>query len=243
MNARLPHGAAPPDPFRTFYDGENPAYGLQPSATLAAALQQLRPRGEALDLGAGAGRDTLALAAAGLRVTCVDLSTRGLEQIVERATERGLAERIQTVRADVRCWPIPAGKLAVIVGTTVLDHIPPEDAEQLWADIVDGLTAEGLLYIEVHTTDDPGCADCTSADPHAPVSETAPWVINYFRRGQLLRWAVAAARLRVLRYEERYEWDYTHGPPHKHAKAILLATAAGNDPPWYGHPRAFPERA
>jgi cyclopropane fatty-acyl-phospholipid synthase-like methyltransferase len=242
MTLETPEGPLPSDPFHDFYDREDPAYGLQPSAELAAALKQLRPCGRALDLGAGAGRDTLALAAAGLQVTCVDLSERGLQQIVARAAARGLESRVETAHDDVRDWAIPAGQFSVIVGTTVLDHIPAADAQRLWSNVVAGLEDHGLLYIEVHTTDDPGCDRCTANQADAPVSETAPWVVNYFERGQLLRWAAAEKRLRVLRYEERYEWDYTHGPEHKHAKAIVLATTASSDPPWYGHPQAFPRR-
>jgi hypothetical protein len=97
-----------------------------------------------------------------------------------------------------------------------------------------------VLYIEVHTCDDPGCVAPDSNDPDAPVSETAEWVVNYFPRSELVRMAAQQKRLRVLRYEERYEWDYTHGAEHKHGKAVLLATTIGHDASWFGHPIAFP---
>lgn len=232
----------PQDPFFEFYDRDDPAYGLTPSPELAAVLQQLSPNGRALDLGAGAGRDALALAQCGLEVTCVDLSQRGLEQILERARERGLEDRISVQHADVRDVEIQAGQYDVIIGTTVLDHIPADDAATVWQRMVNGLRPQGILYVEVHSSDDPGCAEAPSANEPAPVSETAAWVIHYFDHGKLLRWAMDAPSLRVLRYEERLEWDYTHGPEHKHAKAILLATTAQHRPEWYGHPAAFPRQ-
>ena len=75
------------------------------------------------------------------------------------------------------------------------------------------------------------------------MSETADAVINYFEPNQLLNLACdAEADLRVLPYEERLEWDYTHGPEHLHGKAILLATRRGFHPEWYGQPPAFKRR-
>ena len=65
------------DPFFEFYDREEVAYGEQPSPPVRAFLEQASEPGPALDLGAGAGRDSLALAAAGYQVTAVDLSDRG----------------------------------------------------------------------------------------------------------------------------------------------------------------------
>lgn len=230
------------DPFFPVYDRDTPAYGLVPSAELASYLNQCPTAGSALDLGAGAGRDTLALAAAGFQVTSVDASLRGLERIRQRAANRGLAERVETVKADVRKVEIPPATYAAIVATTVLDHIPASDVPPLWQRIVAAIADDGVLYVEVHTTEDPGSPTGAGAMSSAPASETARWVVNYFPPGELLRMAAASPRLRVLRYEERYEWDYTHGPEHQHGKAILLATTAGNSPPWYGHPIAFPRQ-
>lgn len=230
------------DPFYPFYDRDRPAYGITPSRELQTYLQQCRPGGVALDLGAGPGRDTIALAQHGFQVTSVDASERGLQQLEERCRQLQLEDRVHVRCADVRDIEIPSGSFDAIVATTVLDHIPADDAAQLWERIVDGLSSEGVLYVEVHTTDDPGCHHCTAEDRQAPVSETAAWVVNYFPRNYLLRMAASHTKLRVLRYEERYEWDYTHGPEHKHGKAVLLATTAGNDPPWYGYPATFPRQ-
>ncbi len=75
----------PTDPFFEPYDRDDVAYGATPSAALNEYLRQIGGTGKALDLGAGAGRDTIALANAGFQVTAVDLSDRGSQRIVERA--------------------------------------------------------------------------------------------------------------------------------------------------------------
>ncbi len=231
------------DPFFEPYNRKKIAYGDEPTAAVAAYLEQVGRGGRALDLGAGAGRDTIALAAAGYEVTAVDLSERGLQRICERAKEAGVDALVSTRAADVREVELPPNTYDAIVATTVLDHIPADDAKDVWARMTKSLTDGGMLYAEVHTTEDPGCPDQPGCFRDAPVSETAGAVINYFRPNQLASWAADAThRLRILRYEERLEWDYTHGPEHLHGKAILLAVREGFYTDWYGQPIAFPRK-
>ncbi|TWU59179.1 Demethylrebeccamycin-D-glucose O-methyltransferase [Rubripirellula tenax] len=241
MTTDMSHSA---DPFFEPYDRKNVAYGDEPTAAIAAFLDQVDGGGRAIDLGAGAGRDTVALAAAGFDVTAVDLSGRGLERIHERAKSGGVANRVTTKEADVRDVALAANTYNAIVATTVLDHIPAADAMRVWGQMTEALTDTGMLFVEVHTTEDPGSPEHPGCDSDAPISETAGAVINYFRPNQLASWAVdPKSRLRVLRYEERQEWDYTHGPEHLHGKAILLAVREGFYPDWFGQPAAFPRNA
>jgi cyclopropane fatty-acyl-phospholipid synthase-like methyltransferase len=228
------------DLFFDVYDREDLAYGLKPSAELASYLTQVAPEGLAIDLGAGAGRNSLALARAGLRVRAIDMSERGMERLMELAASRGLAHLIQTTVADVREVELPVADVSVMVATTVLDHIPVQDAAELWQRIERSLTAEGVVYAEVHTTEDPGSPEPPGRDNPFPVSETAAFVKHYFAPGELLHLAMKSGEMRVLRYEERQEWDYTHGDEHHHGKAVLLAVRKGCLPAWYGHPLLFP---
>lgn len=232
------------DFFFDAYDRAEVAYGLQPSAALAEFLKQVDTEGgRALDLGAGAGRDTLALAAAGYRVTSVDMSKRGGQRIAERAEQAGLGEFVDVVVGDVREIDYPTKGYDAIIATTVLDHLPADDAREVWRRMCGALSDRGVLYVQVHTTEDPGSDQPPGNLSTAPVSETAGAVINYFHPNQLAGWALdPASRLRLLRYEERLEWDYTHGPEHQHGKAVLLAVRAGFHPEWYGQPPAFPRQ-
>lgn len=233
----------PSDPFFEPYDRRQIAYGNVASVALQAYLDQVDRRGCALDLGAGAGRDTIAIAAAGYQVTAIDRSRRGCQRIAERAMKSGVKPRVQTVTADVRDFPIQPKSFDLVVATTVLDHLPPGDARDLWERMSAALTDTGAIYVEVHTTEDPGSGQLPGSASPAPVSETATEVINYFTPNQLLQWAgEPASRLRVLRYEERLEWDYTHGPEHLHGKAVLLAVRQGHHPAWFGQPAVFPKR-
>ncbi|MEM6473681.1 MAG: class I SAM-dependent methyltransferase [Planctomycetota bacterium] len=232
------------DPFFEPYDREDIAYGKVPSGPLVDYLAQVSLDGRrALDLGAGAGRDTLALAKAGFQVTAVDLSPRGTERIQQRAASEGLADQVTTHVANVCDFEIEPNHFDVICATTVLDHIGADEASSVWGRIVKGLTPTGMLYVEVHSTEDPGSDKIPGSESNAPASETADAVINYFRPNQLASWALEAEpRLRLLHYAERLEWDYTHGAEHLHGKAILLAVREGHHPSWYGSPAAFTRR-
>lgn len=232
------------DPFFEPYNREEIAYGDVPSAPLAAYLAQVECRGTAIDLGAGAGRDTIALAKAGFEVTAVDLSNRGAERIRQRAEDSGVGDRVQTCVANVCDHEIAPETYDAICATTVLDHIPSTDAIRVWRRMTRGLRPGGVLYVEVHSTEDPGSDQSPGNKSDEPKSETADAVINYFRPNQLAQWAMETeAGLRILRYEERLEWDYTHGDEHQHGKAILLAVKSEAHPPWYGQPAAFPRRS
>jgi SAM-dependent methyltransferase len=233
------------DPFFEPYDRDEIAYGDVPSAALNAFLEQtVNCSGKVLDLGAGAGRDTIALARAGFHVTAVDLSARGLERVMQRAIDAGLEDRVKVQVADVRELEMSKSVYTAIVATTVLDHIPASHAIEVWKRMTAAITDDGFLFVEVHSTEDPGSDQLPGKDSNAPVSETAGAVINYFAPNQLARWASEPrAALRVLRYEERQEWDYTHGPEHLHGKQILLAVRQGSYPRWFGQPAAFPRKS
>lgn len=67
----------------------------------AAAVDPLRSS-TVLELGSGTGRVALAVAKAGYKVVCLDISPSMLDICRQRAAEEGLAERITLVRGDMR---------------------------------------------------------------------------------------------------------------------------------------------
>lgn len=69
--------------------------------------------GAALDLGCGAGGDTLWLAALGWQVTAVDISAVAVEQVAEYAASQGLADRVTTERHDLSL-SFPSGRFDLV---------------------------------------------------------------------------------------------------------------------------------
>jgi tellurite methyltransferase len=90
---------------------------LQPTPFMARCLPKFPLRGRALDIAAGAGRHTIALAQHGLRVDAVDISCQGLRLARRRALTAGFepGRQIRFIVADLeRAW-LPAAQYEVIL--------------------------------------------------------------------------------------------------------------------------------
>ena len=86
------------------YSGRR-TWGERVNPLLAETAEPVRP-GAALDLGCGAGGDTIWLARHGWHVTAVDISTTAVERVRERARELGLGDRVTTEQHDLaRTFP------------------------------------------------------------------------------------------------------------------------------------------
>ena len=88
-----------------------------PNATLMrfAEARLARSGNRAVDIGCGAGRNTIPLAESGWDVTGVDLSRPMLEAAVERARESGARDRIRFALAPMDALPIAHRSADLIV--------------------------------------------------------------------------------------------------------------------------------
>lgn len=176
------------------------SYAARPHPTqlLADRLADL-PRGRALDVACGAGRNALFLAAAGYEVDAMDVSSAGLERGARTAAERGLT--VNWIEADLELAPPAAAfakshyDLIVMVRYVNMPLIPT---------LAERLADAGCLVCEQHlkTTRD-------VIGPKNPAYRLAP--------NELL---AAAGDLRVLFYREGIVEDPDRRPA---ALAQLIA--------------------
>jgi tellurite methyltransferase len=174
----------------------------------------------ALDLGCGEGRYALFLASLGATVVAIDRSTIGIEKLSEKAEKRRL--KINAIAKDIADFEFPENRFDIIVAATILDHLPQEIMAETVSKIKKSLKPGGILYVNVFTVSDPGYeiqqrqGESASKD----VSDTAVCMEYYFQRGEL---KVFFEDFDILYNYEGVEPDLTHGTPHHHGWACLLA--------------------
>lgn len=103
-------------------------------------LMEKQPRGRALDIACGGGRNSLFLAELGFEVDALDISDVAIERVRRLAAERGL--RIAATRTDLaelREFPRPPYQV-------VIDFFYRE--RSLFGPIADALAPAGLLFFQ-----------------------------------------------------------------------------------------------
>jgi SAM-dependent methyltransferase len=99
-------------------------------ALLRDALGRFGTRtGTALDLGSGAGRDTLALLRLGWHVVAMDREPAAIDML-RAATPEAVGHRLRTCAADFTTVPLPAADL-IHCGWS-LPHVAPDRFAALW---------------------------------------------------------------------------------------------------------------
>ncbi len=111
----------------------------QEASTILKKYIRLLPKGRALDIAAGEGRNAVFLAEHGFEVEAVDISGVALNRARKLARERRV--KIRTVVADLDRYPIPRDLFDLIVDFDFLDHA-------LISRIKRGLKKGGMVVFE-----------------------------------------------------------------------------------------------
>ena len=132
----------------------------------------LCPRGRALDLAMGAGRNAVYLVGRGWRVTGLDSSRVALEKAAALARDHQVTVHcgsdlsrefsrklpgLLLLEADLQLWPLPEAQFDLIVCFNFLQR-------SLFASITRALRRGGMLVYETHTVEQLGFPD----GPHNP---------------------------------------------------------------------------
>ena len=126
------------------------------------------PPGAALDLGCGAGGDTIWLARRGWRVTAVDISRTAVERLRARSHQLGLNDRVTGEHHDL-ARGLPAGEFDLISAQYL--HTPYElDRARLLRAAAHALLPGGRLLIVDHGSTAPWSWN-QDPDVHHPMPE------------------------------------------------------------------------
>jgi len=208
--------------FNAMYGGRDCYYGLEVRPEFSDYFDHRDLAGlSALDLGCGEGRYSLYLAKKGCRMLGIDESEVGLEKLEKMAAAENLP--VTTHLTDIEAFAFPEASFDVIVAATILDHLPDALRRRVIEGIKSALKPGGILYANVFTVADPGykLKRTGADDPSASaVSETAAGIAHYFSKEEL---RAVFKDLSAITYYEKVEPDHSHGRPHFHGWACLLA--------------------
>ena len=116
----------------------------QGSNTILKKSLRILPKGRALDLAAGDGRNALFLAENGFEAEAVDVSPVAITRVRKSAKVRGV--KVKAVVADLDTYRIPPGHYDVILNFYFLDrHLIPR--------IKKGLKKGGMVVFETYTAE------------------------------------------------------------------------------------------
>jgi ubiquinone/menaquinone biosynthesis C-methylase UbiE len=122
------------------FSSPDAGFNRQPNAFLLKSVQGVTP-GTALEIGMGQGRNTIAIARLGWKVTGIDISDEGIRQALAEAKKQGV--NIQTVVADAKEFDYGTERYDLIYAT--FEHqIVTDNA----AKIVAALKPGGLVIVE-----------------------------------------------------------------------------------------------
>ena len=125
------------------YSSENYIFGTQP-ITFLKQHASLLPKGKALDIAMGEGRNGVFLATKGFEVIGLDISEKGLEKARKLAAQRGVTITTQVV--DLETHQLKKETYDVVLCTYYLQR-------DLFAQMKATLKSGGMVLVETYTLD------------------------------------------------------------------------------------------
>ena len=116
----------------------------QGSNTILKKYLRFMPKGKALDLASGEGRNAVFLAEHGFEAEAVDISPIAISRARKLAKARGV--RIKATAVDLDAYPIPPGQYDLILNFYFLDR-------RLIPRIKKGLKKGGMVIFETYTAE------------------------------------------------------------------------------------------
>lgn len=133
------------------FAGETYLYGTEPNEFLRTSLATL-PKGAAMCLAEGEGRNAVFLAESGYQVSSVDLAQAGVDKTKRLAEKRGV--KVDAVIGDLADFDLGHKRWDLVV--SIFAHVPPGVRRSLHRRVVDSLKPGGALLLEAYTPNQVG---------------------------------------------------------------------------------------
>jgi len=184
------------------------------------------PKGVALDIGAGEGRNSMFLAKNGFEVEAIDKIKEGLEKCKKFAKRYNLPIRTRAI--DIRKFKFEKNKYSLIIAIASLDFLKFSEAKKIVSKVKKSLKKKGVLYIVVFSTKDPAFKWCKK---ELKITEKNTFYLpklkthrHFFEVQEVLR---LLKDFKILRIKEEKRKDVSHGKIHFHQIITVIAKKRG----------------
>jgi tellurite methyltransferase len=194
-------------------------WGLKPDPLLMKYLPRI-PKGKALDIGAGEGRNSIFLAKEGFEVEAIDIVKEGLKKCEKLTKKYKLS--ITTRIIDVKKFKFKPRTYSLIISVAGIDFLKYSEIKKIINKIKSSLKKDGIVYIVSFTTKDPAykiLKHQKEIEKNTFYSKKLKQYRHFFEPGELKS---LFKNFRILYYREYFKED-AHPKPHQHALAVILA--------------------
>jgi SAM-dependent methyltransferase len=161
-----------------------------------------------LDVGSGNGANAIPLAELGHRVDALDYSAEGLRRCGDFARERGIADRVRLVHADMAAYAYPRGRYDLVIAVGSLQNVVKKPSGEPMGGVIarlQGATRKGgwnylLITAEVWSAAAPPGVDATTLGAEELRAAWRRGLEDAHRVGPLDR--AAAARAVMVQYAD-----------------------------------------
>lgn len=190
----------------------------EPFEDLAPFISHLRGEGarEVLDLGCGAGRNTVALALAGFAVTATDISQEGLS--LTRATLDAAWAAARVCRSEMHDFPFASRSFDAVIAVHVIYHTTRSGMVRVLGEIGRVLHPGGWAFLTFNSTASHNCGEGELLEPGTfrKVRGHEAGVPHHFVDEAGVRALLSPFALLRLVHKEEYVEDSPPGRRHAH---------------------------
>lgn len=128
------------------YSAEDLVWGTDPNRFVVEQLSDLPPRGRALDIACGEGRNAIWLAKIGWKVTGIDFSDVAIERARRLATAQHV--EIDWINDDITHCDLPAAAFQLVLIAYL--QVPRDEFRKVLVGAVRSLAPSGMLFMIGH---------------------------------------------------------------------------------------------